>query len=762
MGSGKRFAEALDLSVVVLLAAASAVAASGGVRWEPFGLRLSMTSPSRAVLLAGLLVLVRWWRAPGAPLHRWLARPLARLRQPSIPGTESSILNSQFSILNSPSPLRTWRGEWVWVPALFLALTALMTWQQLASPYAVGDTGDPLFSIWRLSWVAHQLPRDPLRLFDANIFYPELRTLAYSDAMLATALLAAPLLWLGVHQILVYNIVLLVSFAASGVAMYALARELTGDRAAAFVAGVAFAFYPFRFEHYSHLELQMTFWMPLALLMMHRTMRTGRARDGAVTGLLAALQTLSSLYCGLFLLVVMGVVWLATGGLRPGGRRLVPWLVAAAVLVVLVLPIAVPYLENRGQLGERPDWEARIYSATPRSYVVAHVRSRFYGGLLDGPRMPEASLFPGIAVVALALAGAWPRLTRSRAAYALAALVAFDGSLGLNGIVFPTLRDALLPFRGLRVPARFSILVGLSLSVLAGYGVQRLRQSSWLKGGRLGTVLPVACAAVLLVENVPNLDADGDPGPAAAHLRLLRRRADVGAGRSPVSREPRAGDGGRAAPLLFDVPLADADHRQQRVFPRVVQTGGQDAAGRADGARRDVPPGARRPVHRAQSRRLRGLGGTGSRSSISTRSRGSNWCAASAARATTRRCTEFGREAEFGIENSEFRIPNSQFSILNSQFSISDRRPSPPSLLHHSTRARSRRRKTKTPARPATKPATCAQNAIPPWFPAVCAIEPAPLNSCIRNQKPRKKMAGISMISMKMKSGISVSTRECG
>jgi hypothetical protein len=99
-----RLAEALDLSVVVLLVAAYAVAASGGFRWEPFGVRLSMTSPSRTVLLAGLLVLVRRWRAPGVPLHRWLARPLARLRQPSIPDTESSILNSQFSILNSSKP----------------------------------------------------------------------------------------------------------------------------------------------------------------------------------------------------------------------------------------------------------------------------------------------------------------------------------------------------------------------------------------------------------------------------------------------------------------------------------------------------------------------------------------------------------------------------------------------------------------------------------------------------------------------------------
>jgi hypothetical protein len=490
----RRFAEALDVSVVVLLVAAYAVAASGGVRWEPFGLRLSMTSPSRAVLLAGLLVLIRRWRAPGASLHPWIARAGSALR-----GNDAE-----------PSTVATaacppWRGEWLWVPAVFLALTALMTWQQLASPYAVGDTGDPLFSVWRLSWVAHQLPRDPLRLFDANIFYPELRTLAYSDAMLATALMAAPLLWLGVHQLLVYNIVLLLSFAASGVAMYALARALTGDRAAAFVAGVAFAFYPFRFEHYSHLELQVTFWMPLGLLMMHRTMTTGRARDGATTGLLLALQTLSSLYYGLFLLVVMAVVWLATGGLRLCRRRLVPWVAAAAVLVLLVLPVAVPYLQNRGQLGERPDWEARIYSATPRSYVVAHVRNRLYGGLLDGPRTPEASLFPGLGIIVLALAGAWPRMTGRRAAYVLAALVAFDGSLGLNGITFPTLRDVLLPFRGLRVPARFSILVGLSLSVLAGYGVQRLRQSSWLKDRRLGAVLPVACAAVLLVENIPNL-----------------------------------------------------------------------------------------------------------------------------------------------------------------------------------------------------------------------------------------------------------------
>jgi hypothetical protein len=110
-----------------------------------------------------------------------------------------------------------------------------MTWQQVVAFHAVSDLGDPLFSIWRLSWVAHQLPRDPLHLFDANIFFPELRTLAYSDAMLVPALLAAPFIWLGS---VAHNACR--SRFASGVAIRA-RPALTGTRRRV-RAGVAFAF----------------------------------------------------------------------------------------------------------------------------------------------------------------------------------------------------------------------------------------------------------------------------------------------------------------------------------------------------------------------------------------------------------------------------------------------------------------------------------------------------------------------------------------
>src|SRR5436190_1890578 len=100
--------------------------------------------------------------------------------------------------------------------ALLMALTVLLTWPQvlyLGSKVAAHD--DPLFSIWRLAWVAHVLPTDPQHLFDANIFYPHVRTLAYSDAMLFEAVLAAPWLWADVNPVLVYNVLLLAGIVSS-------------------------------------------------------------------------------------------------------------------------------------------------------------------------------------------------------------------------------------------------------------------------------------------------------------------------------------------------------------------------------------------------------------------------------------------------------------------------------------------------------------------------------------------------------------------
>src|SRR6187399_2400178 len=91
---------------------------------------------------------------------------------------------------------REQKSAWA-VVLLFAALTALITWPQVLHPLSVPAHFDTYFSLWRLGWIAHQLPRDPLHLFDANIFYPERYTLAYSEAMIVQGVLALPVIKLG-------------------------------------------------------------------------------------------------------------------------------------------------------------------------------------------------------------------------------------------------------------------------------------------------------------------------------------------------------------------------------------------------------------------------------------------------------------------------------------------------------------------------------------------------------------------------------------
>lgn len=193
--------------------------------------------------------------------------------------------------------------------ALFAICTAIVTWPQarVLGTQAVPHQ-DVYFNMWRLETFAHQVVHAPARLFDGNIFFPEPRTLAYSDATPVEGTIAAPLIWSGVRPLLVHNLMLFGAMVLSGAAMFALAHHLTGSRGAGVVAGLIFALAPYRFEHVMHMELQWVMWAPLALLALHRAIETGRWRWGLATGAFLALQMLSSVYYGVYLATLLGVM----------------------------------------------------------------------------------------------------------------------------------------------------------------------------------------------------------------------------------------------------------------------------------------------------------------------------------------------------------------------------------------------------------------------------------------------------------------------
>ena len=361
--------------------------------------------------------------------------------------------------------------------ALFILLTIWFTWPQISALDSIVPHQDPMFSTWRVAWIAHQLPRDPLHLLDANILYPARGTAVYSDAAPLLGLLAAPLLWLGAPAVYAYNVMLLAAFVTAALGAFLLVRELTGSAAAGIFAGIVFAFSPFRFEHYNHLEIIWSCWIPLSLWALHRTIATGRWWFGILTGLFIAAQVFSCVYLAVFLatwLAVIGVLMLALRMLDVRSQAFRA-LVAGVILAgVLVAPYASAYMGSSRVVGTRSTEETQFYSALAVNYLGSPPTNLLYGWTSAQWGKDEKALFPGVTAIVLAIIGLWPPLCRRRVLYALALLFAFDLSRGLYGFTYGPLREAITFFQGLRVAARAVTMMQLSLAVLGGYGVARL------------------------------------------------------------------------------------------------------------------------------------------------------------------------------------------------------------------------------------------------------------------------------------------------
>jgi hypothetical protein len=463
--SRSRFTSTLDWLALLLVLAGLAIALTGGFTFRVAGSRVTARSADRALLGAVVLIALR------VALDR-RTRPLAnapalgrRLRDRLYDGGRDAV-----------TPVR---GRTAWrrlglASAGFSAFGAVLLLPQLRHMDSVPDLGDPLFSMWRIGWVFQKLLGDPRPLFSPNVFYPHELTLTYSDSMLIPALTTAPLLAVGIHPVLAYNVVMVCSFVASAIALYVLAERLTGSAPAAFIAALLFGFHPYRFEHYSHFELQMTYCMPLALLALQQFVATARLRDALLAGVLSVGQLYCSMYYAVFFTFFAGVVFLLTCWLTraPVRRLLGPAALAAVLALALAWPLAATYRAAR--LGDREAATVEYYSATTADYFRAHPRSATWGDRTLPGRLPERALFPGVLILLLAGIALVPPVGATRAVYAGALLAIFEISRGFNGPIYPYLYEWLPFVRGLRVPARASILVGLALAVLAGFGVRRL------------------------------------------------------------------------------------------------------------------------------------------------------------------------------------------------------------------------------------------------------------------------------------------------
>ena len=402
----------------------------------------------------------------------------------------------------------------------YALLLAVMSWPLVVDLAHTGpmDRPDGRLNAWILAWAGPTLLEHPARLFDAPAFHPSKDVLAFSENLLLPALAVAPLQWAS-GPVLAYNVALLASLLLSGLAVQLLVRRASGDRLAAFVAGAFFAAGPHRWTRLSHLHAQATVFLPLALLALDRFWQSRTLRRALLVGLMLALQGLSSVYLGAITATAVGTAVLVAlfAGLKPLelGRLALGMLLAAALL----WPVTAPYLRMRAFQGQEFTLETvSSYAATLPSYVAAG--TQFWGALsqrLVDPTAIRDTLFPGLTVLALGIAGLASAPGRYRAVAVAASAVAVLFSLGPETAFYRFLHEHLVLIRGVRALARFALVPTLALSVLAGLA---------LSGRRRLLVLVALVAMMLESANLP-LRLERYVGPSEASRWLAGKPGAV-------------------------------------------------------------------------------------------------------------------------------------------------------------------------------------------------------------------------------------------
>lgn len=287
----------------------------------------------------------------------------------------------------------------------YVALTLAYSWPLPRHIWhgVAHDPFDPVLNAWILWWSTKAVPLTAA-WWNAPMFWPAAGTFAFSEHLLGEAPIAWPLIALTRNPLFGYNVALLASYVFCGLGGYFLAFTLTKRHDASFVAGVAYAFAPYRLAQLPHIQVLSSYWAPVCLAALHRYDRDATWRWAALAAAAWLMQSLANGYFLFFLSVLLACwfLWFALG--RWPIAKLLRLASCFAVAALLVAPVLLGYKQilvdtysfSRG-LGPAQQYGADIGSllqATDESLLWRWVHA---------VRKPEGELFPGPTIIALAL-----------------------------------------------------------------------------------------------------------------------------------------------------------------------------------------------------------------------------------------------------------------------------------------------------------------------------------------------------------------------
>ncbi len=410
---------------------------------------------------------------------------------------------------------------------VYFLLAIALTWPTILHlpTHLPGDGSDDPAIAWNLWWVKYALLNARQTPFQTNfMFYPLGINLAFYTLTTLNALTALPLT-LNLGLVTASNLHMLFTFVIGGYGTFLLTRYIltenpfadAGPRspvpgliwASAAIAGGFYAFASSKLFYIAlgQFNIASSQWVPLAILYVLRTRRDPhRLKNPLMAGLFLSLQAWTELTYASFLLVFMGLygLWQVGYGLWSHRRSLahtltrhslLPHLRAAVVMGLTfalglspILAQMLPDLRAEGDFLVEGSGFAADFSADVLGFVIPTIHHPLLGNLITQTSIRNFSLgqhiYLGFTLLGLLLIAVWTSHRRVELRFWLVsaiffALLCLGPLITVNGHVtdlpgpFVLLQN--LPFfKGNRYPSRYSVMLLLSLSIIAAFALVQL------------------------------------------------------------------------------------------------------------------------------------------------------------------------------------------------------------------------------------------------------------------------------------------------
>ena len=385
----------------------------------------------------------------------------------------------------------------------YTILSVIFTYPVAFTINKLPGNGDVYMFSWFYWWFKEAITNGVNPFSTSCIYYPLETNLIFSTVTPLNSLISIPL-QMAFDIVTAYNIIWISNFALSGFGAFLLVRYLTQDSRAAFIAGIIFMFCPYHFAHaLGHVNLMSIQWIPLYALFLIKTVREGGIKNAVYAGIFLLFTAMSCYIYLLYLAVFTLIFLLYYSGVKPAEilnrYTLTNIGVMGVTFGLLFSPILYLFIKEYVSVESNYMYAGGFveYSADLLGFFVPTVFHPFFKDMVAPTYQnftgngAEFTVFLGYTTMLLALLAIIKIRSSKTRFWLYSALIYFILTLGpllhINGVVTIPIEGCtatiLLPYAFLmkipifsmaRVPSRWTVLIMLSLTVLAGYGLSYL------------------------------------------------------------------------------------------------------------------------------------------------------------------------------------------------------------------------------------------------------------------------------------------------